>query len=142
MSVRILFWNVNGFTEMIKSAEVSGWLYNNCDVCFVSETHMTKGQCFDIQNFECFNHPFSDVLGSKPRGGMMCMIKNNYMQYITKVDRNTPDNIILTFRGGHTIFGSYIPPTDSIYYEDSAFTSVSNISIIAENHKLFLVEEI
>lgn len=127
VDVRVLFWNINGFTELIKSAEVLGWLNKNCDICFVSETHMTKGENFDIENFKCINHPFSDVLGSKPRGGVMCMIKDDYMQYVTKINRDIPDNIVITFHGGHTIFGSYIPPSDSIYYNETCFASIPNI---------------
>ena len=127
MSIRVLFWNVNGFTEMMKSAEVTGWLDKNFDICFVSETHMTKGQSFKIQNFKCFNHPYSDVLGSKPRGGMLCMIKESCLQHVNKVDRDTPETIILTLHGGHKIFGLYIPPSDSLYYDDTLFTNISNI---------------
>ena len=57
----------------------------------------------------------------------MCLIKNDIMQYVTKVDREVPDNIIVTIHGGNTIFGLYIPPSDSIYYSDTCFTSIPNI---------------
>ena len=127
VNIRVLFWNINGFTTLLKSPEVSGWLLKNCDLCFVSETHMTKGEKFSLDDFKCFNHPFTDVLGSKPRGGLMCMIKHEFMQYVTKIDRDNPDNIIVTLQGGSTIFGLYIPPSDSIYYNDKCFTTVPNI---------------
>ena len=52
IDVRIMFWNINGFTELLKSTDVSDWLYKNFDICFVSETHMTKGEKMDIKNFK------------------------------------------------------------------------------------------
>ena len=38
---------------MIKAPEVSGWLHKNFDLCFVIETHMTKGEKFDLEGFKC-----------------------------------------------------------------------------------------
>ena len=121
-----MYWNINGFIDMIKTPEVSGWLAKNFDIVFLSETHMTKGQAFKIHNFKCINHPFSDAMVKKPRGGMTCMVKHKYMQYVTRIDRDTPDNINVRFHGGHTIFGSYIPPVDSLYYNDICFTHIPN----------------
>ncbi len=122
-----MFWNVNGFMDTIKSPEVSAWLINNCDICFFSETHMTKGDdSFKINDFKCINHPFSDALVKKPRGGMVCMIKYTFLQYVKKIDCDTPDNMVLSLHGGHTIFGSYIPPSDSLYYDETCFACIPN----------------
>ena len=129
ISVRVLFWNVNGFTDLIKSAEVSAWLYKNFDVCFVSETHMRKGQSFKVDNFKCSNHPSTDALGSKARGGIMCMIKTEFVQHVIDVKLDTTETIIVTFRGGHKIFGTYIPPVSSVYYEETSFTCIPNIFV-------------
>ena len=68
VDVRIIFWNINGFTEILKFTEISDWLYKDCDICFLSETHMTIGQNFNVDRFKCINHPFSDVFVKKPRG--------------------------------------------------------------------------
>ena len=126
IKLKILYWNINGFTEMIKTEEVSNWLYKNCDICFLSETHMTMGQKFDVNNFKCVNHPFSDVFSKKPRGGLICMVKFEIVQYITKINCDTPDHIVVDFHGGHKIFSSYIPPSDSLYYDDTCFTGIPN----------------
>ena len=126
VDVRIVFWNINGFKEIVKSDEVSNWLHKNFSICFLSETHMTKGEEFNVDNFKCVNHPFSDVLVRKPRGGLTCMIKLEIMQYITDIDCDTPDHIVVKFHGGHKVFASYIPPSDSLYYSDICFTSIPN----------------
>ena len=55
VNIRVLFWNVNGITTMIKAPEVSGWLHKDYDLCFVLETHMKKGEEFDL---ECYKRVF------------------------------------------------------------------------------------
>ena len=121
-----MFWNINGFNEIIKSTDVSSWLYKNCDICFLSETHMTVGQPFKVDRFKCINHPFSDVFAKKARGGLACMVKLDFMQFVTEINRDTPDHMILSFHGGHKVFASYIPPSDSLFYTDTCFTSIPN----------------
>ena len=69
--INVMFWNVNGFTELVKSSDVSDWLEKNCDICFLSETHMTKEEYFKMDNFKCIHHPYSDIFGKKPRGGLV-----------------------------------------------------------------------
>ena len=44
-----MFWNINGCYELVKSDRVSNWLYEQCDICFLSETHMTKDK--KLSNF-------------------------------------------------------------------------------------------
>ena len=55
------------------------------------------------------------------------MIRLELLQYVTEVSTDAVETIVVTFRGGHKIFGSYIPPVDSIYYDDTSFTSIPNI---------------
>ena len=138
VDLRVLYWNINGFTEMIKSEEDSSWLYKNIDVCFLSETHMTVGQKFNVNNFKCVNHPFSDVFSKKPRGGITCMIKLDIVQYITEINRDTPDHIVVDFHGGHKIFSSYIPPSDSLYYNDTCFTGIPNAFLHNDDSRVIL----
>ena len=40
------------------------------------------------------------------------------MPYVIDVDRSFENHVLVTLKGGHKIFGSYIPLADSIYYED------------------------
>ena len=60
---------------------------------------MTKREDFNIDYFKCCNNPFSDVLAKKARGGVTCLIKLEYMQHVTKLNCDNPDNIIITLMG-------------------------------------------
>ena len=128
---RIMFWNLNGFVDMLKCNEVSTWLSNACDICFLTETHLIKGQNFRLKNFNCVNHPFSEA-GEKPRGGMCCLIKERCMQHVIDVNKDIPDFMYIKLRGGHTIFSSYIPPAESIYYKDEQFMNFPTPVSIAQ----------
>ena len=72
---RILFWNINGRARLLRSDFINNWLISNCDILFLSETHFTKGQQFDIENFYAKHNPFSTVDDKYPRGGISCFVK-------------------------------------------------------------------
>ena len=55
------------------------------------------------------------------------MVKLDFVQYITDINLDTLDHIIIKFHGGHKIFSSYIPPSNSLYYTDTCFTSIPNV---------------
>ena len=110
----------------------------NCDICFLSETHMTKGQNLVIPNFSCTNHPFSSVEDRKPRGGICCLVKEKYLQYIVEINKEIPEFMYLRLRGGHIIFSNYIPPIDSIYYLDEQFTNFPTILTQMDSNRTFI----
>ena len=60
----------------------------------------------------------------KPRWGVSCFISQDILQYVTDVDRSFDNHIVILLKGGHRIFGSYIPPIDSLYYSDEYYNAV------------------
>ena len=46
------------------------------------------------------------------------------MPYVLNVDRGFENHVLVSLKGGHRVFGSYIPPSDSIYYKDEYFFAV------------------
>ena len=65
-------------------------------------------------------------ISKKTRGGIMCLKRFDLMQNITDINCENPDHITITFRAGHKIFSSYIPPVESLYYNDTCFTNIPN----------------
>ena len=103
------------------------WLYSNFDTCFITETHMTKGEVFDIQLFFSFHIAYSKPFCDYPRGGISCFIQKDFMKNIMHVDTQSDDFIILTLKENHTLFGEYITPCDSIYYDEGSFAELGNV---------------
>ena len=110
----------------LKTNFVNGWLKDNFDVCFITETHMTKGQMFTLESFVPFHNASSEPGCKHPRGGISCFIQNSFMENIKDVDRDTENFIILSVGGLHTLFGTYIPPSDSLYFDETLFATLSN----------------
>ena len=99
----LLFWH--GLLDYYE------WLNTNFDIIFISETHLTKGQSFKLLDYKEFHNSYSDC--TKPCGGLSCFIKNHLLQYVEEVEKVNEGNILIIFKGGNIVFGSYIPPVGS-----------------------------
>ena len=53
---------------MLNSNDVNNWLFKNFDLCFVSETHLTKGQIFEVSRFRVIHNPDSLITDKKAHG--------------------------------------------------------------------------
>ena len=127
VKLRCVFWNINGRMQFLTSDFISSWLDKNCDVLFVTETHLCKCQKFKLKKFLDFHSPFSDAGVRYPRGGVSCFVVPSILRYIENIDRDTPELIIVRFIGGDTLFSTYIAPSDSSYYHATDFNRVCNI---------------
>ena len=89
--VKIAFWNVNGRFDFLNTTYINNWLTKNFDICFISETHLTKGQKVNVTNFNCKHNSFSNVEDPKPRGGISVLVSSNHSKFIEKIDISQPD---------------------------------------------------
>ena len=79
-----------------------------------------------------YHNSFSEVKDRKARWGISW---KELLPYVLNVDRNFDNHILIILKGGHRIFGSYIPP---IYYEDEYFHAVSCFLSPADNDRVFI----
>ena len=105
---------------------VISWLQTNFDIVFVTETHLIKGTRFSVPHFTPFHNPVSDHTDRKPHGGISCFIRSSISHLITKVETDTSETITVFFIGGHRVFGNYIVPASSPFFDEGAFTRVAN----------------
>ena len=113
--------------SFIKTDFIRDWLFKNFDICYITETQMTKGGVFELDSFLPFHNAYSKPSCNHPRGGISCFIQKSFMKNIMHVNIEIDNFIILTLKGNHTLFGVYITPSDSIYYEENSFAELSNI---------------
>ena len=95
----------------------------------MTETHLTKGQSFEIADYKSFHNPYSTVEDPKPRGGISCFIQPNYINYVTRVNTDISENVSVHFKNGDVIFGVYIAPVDSHYHDLTDFSNVANMFV-------------
>ena len=102
-----------GRWQFCKDDEISSWL-NQFNIIFLMETHFTKGQKFNFKGYQSYHNAFSNVSDKTSRWGLSCFISHNIPSYINNVNCDLENHIIITLKDNHRIFGSYIPPADSI----------------------------
>ena len=56
--------------RFLKTDFIRNWLLNNFDICFITETHMTKGEAFNLELFLSFHNAYSEPSSDHPRGGI------------------------------------------------------------------------
>ena len=88
---------------------------------------MTKGDIFELDPFIPFHNAYSKPFCKHPRGGISCFIQKGFMRYILDVNNCIDNFIVVTLKGNHTLFGAYITPSDSIYFDENSFCELSNI---------------
>ena len=110
IDLNILFCNVNGRCRFLNDPTVHKWV-SNFNVMFISEAHLTKGQKFVIEGYIPFPNSFSKPTDRKPRGGLSCFIHNEVMKFVNEVYLEYDSHILVLLKGGHRIFGSYVPPS-------------------------------
>ena len=113
--------------QFLKTDFIHDWLLSNFDICFITETHMTKGEVYNIESFQSFHNSYSQPSCDHPRGGISCFIQMKIMKNISKVDIEVENFIILTLKGNHTLFGAYITPSDSLYFDETLFAELGNV---------------
>ena len=124
--------------HLLHSAFIQNWFHDNFDIIFISETHLTKGQIFEIPDFIARHNAFSTVDDVKARGGVSCFISPMCLHYVKDIAIDIPDHISINFKNGNVIFSSYIPPSDSRYFKASDFSKIASMFVQADEKSVIL----
>ena len=117
MSLRMMFWNVNGrWKQITDTFPVS---LHGYDFMFLSETKMAVGSLPNLKNFQIFSDP---NVKTRHRGGVAVYAHERISKYVIKV---TYDECFISFMLSNSpeyvFIGVYLPPQDSVYADTSAF---------------------
>ena len=93
---------------------------------------------FNISNYKAYHNSISDVNDGKPRWGVSCFISQEILPYVLNVDRSFDNHILIILKGGHRIFGSYIPPLDSLYYDEEYYHAIPCFLSPVNNDSVFI----
>ena len=124
--------------HLLRSDFINTWLLANFDIVFISETHLTKGQLYELKNFAAVHNPYSTVDDVKPRGGISCFIQVNFLKYVKRTDITVSENIIVNLKNGDVLFGSYVPPSDSPYHQITDMCDVANMFVPKDQDRIVL----
>ena len=124
--------------QLLLSEFIQNWFRENFDIIFISETHLTKGQLFELPDFVARHNPYSTVDDAKARGGVSCFVTHDYLSQIKEIVCEIPENIVINFKNGDSVFGTYIPPSDSRYFAPTDFSNVANVFVPVEENRVIL----
>ena len=74
----------------------------------------------------------------KARGGVSCIIAREYLCLVKSIMTDIPENIVINFKNGDAVFGSYISPLDSHYFNVTDFSNIANMFLPANAHRCAL----
>ena len=124
--------------QLLHSKFIQNWFRLNFDIIFISETHLTKGQIFEIPDFVVRHNPYSTVEDTKARGGVSCFVVPHYLCHIKEIVCDIPENIMINFKNGDSVFGTYIPPSDSRFFEATDFSNIANVFVPINQDRIIL----
>ena len=115
--MQILSWNINGKFYLINSKIFISFA-RQYDILFICETHCSKEVKIELEGYKSYQNPCKLSSNKYPRGGTIMYVKENLIKFISEVNISFNDIIILSLTGNIKICGMYIPPRDSLYFDN------------------------
>ena len=123
MSLKLLFWNVNGRWKQI--ADNFPTSLHGYDFMFLSETKLPVGYLPVINNYQTFIDPNVKL---RHRGGVAVYVHERISKYVTKVSYDECFvSFMLSNSPKHIFIGVYLPPEDSVYADPTAFARLCDL---------------
>ena len=123
MSLKYLFWNVNGrWKQIVDSCTM---ILQDYDFMFLSETKLPVGCLPTIKNYRIFIDPNIKL---RHRGGVAVYVQEKLAKYVTKIRyEECFVSFMLSNVPKYMFIGVYIPPEDSVYADPGAFARLSEL---------------
>ena len=131
-------WNIAGKYELFKSDILQKYV-KKYDVICLTETHTIRPGLLTFKNFKRYEFPDVDCNYEHPRGGICLLIKQDKLQYVKSVKLLMTDFIETTFTNNFKLINLYIPPVDSVYYDEQYIQLLCSEFLDADECKLPLM---
>ena len=130
-SLRCVSWNIAGKYKLLQLQQLQQYLENFDIICF-TETHRTQKGDVDFKNFKVYEFPDSQCNQEYPRGGACLLVKHQVKKFVKHVKLLMTDFIEIVFTNGSKLINLYIPPTDSVYYDEQYIELLCSLFIEAD----------
>lgn len=141
--MKILGWNINGKCDILNNQLIKNY-FNNFDIIFLCEMHAICDNIINNNMFYIQEFPDLNCNLSNPRGGCAIMIKKNLRHCILAIKKCQTDFLKITFSDRSSMLCVYIPPIDSIYYNEQIIAEIGSEVYEHENNKvpLYLIGDL
>ena len=117
VTLKCLSWNIAGKYELFKSNILQTFL-NKYDIISLTETHTIRKGMLNFPNFKRYEFPDVHCNYEYPRGGICLLVKKDKKDYVKSVKLLMTDFLETTFTNNAKLITLYIPPVDSVYYDE------------------------
>ena len=128
-------WNIAGKYDLFKSNILQTFI-QKYDVICLTETHSIRRGLLKFRNFKAHEYPDVDCNYEHPRGGICLLIKQDKLQYVKSVKLLMTDFIETTFTNNFKLINLYIPPVDSVYYDEQYIQLLCSEFMDSDEHKI------
>ena len=117
VSLKCASWNIAGKFSYLNSTIAQSFI-ERFDVFCLTETHTVQTGSVQFKNFKRFEYPDTDCNPEYPRGGICLLVKKDLLKMIESVKFLMTDFIEINFTNGLKLSNLYVPPIDSVYYDE------------------------
>ena len=108
--LKVLYWNIlKGDRDFLKDDYFFSWL-RQFNLVFISETHSTKEQKFDLEGYKSYHNSFLEVNSRKPCSGVGVFIQSSIQDYVLNVDHSNYTNHVIVTLSVKGVWGVVQPP--------------------------------
>ena len=118
--IKICSWNICGAKDKLNNSQILKFLYEY-DIIWILESKLVKTTC--IPGFAVYHNVSRR---GAHRGGVMLLVKHEFLKYIVRVNLDLESQIWLELSCyPNTNFGGiYVPPEDSPYYDPAIMANI------------------
>ena len=120
-------FNIHGLGNKLENQTVYEWIDKH-DIIFLCETKTDVK--FTVPGY----HVIYGTTNNPNRGGVAFLIKRHLKEFLTNIDISEPDQIWLSLSvfPGVQFGGCYVPPHDSLYYNDEELADFRHEAFLEE----------
>ena len=131
MTLKCLSWNIAGKYELFKSNILRSFI-SKYDIVSLTETHAIRTGLLNFQDFKKYEFPDVNCNYEYPRGGICLLIKKDEVEYVKSVKLLMTDFLETTFTNNAKLVNLYIPPVDSVYYDEQYIQLLCSVFMEAD----------
>ena len=135
VSLQCVSWNVAGKYGLLKLDQLQKYL-EKFDIVCLTETHTIQKGSVNFPMFKTYEFPDLSCNYEYPRGGICLLIKQNVRDYIKQVKLLMTDFIEIVFTNNSKLVYTYIPPIDSVYYDEQYIELLCSIFMEGDNDNI------
>ena len=134
VSLKCVSWNIAGKFNYFRSTIMQNFI-EKFDIICLTETHAVQAGSIQFPKFKRYEFPDTNCNYEHPRGGICLLVKIEKFKIIKSIILLMTDFIEITFTNGLKLNNLYIPPVDSVYYNEQYLQLMCSLFWEADQRK-------